>query len=236
VWNLSEYYKLADYATKYSIRQLNNLCHEIENYVLSQRKSVLEPEWVRSSQITTFLQCKRYDLTDEHRRLFNVNSYDRRFGHVYMHWTQIGKTLFEVFNDEHAPKLTDTVCEAINELRFYSGEFDIEWGNDIVYGVDHPWHNEKQDAFRAWLIDNNLDPLDTKLSLGYLPLGYIDTQSNFGTDDPIKIRNLLGDYLDIYKIEINGLTGIFDYCWNDRDHIEQQINRMKPGYDFSSRG
>jgi hypothetical protein len=235
VWNLSEYYKLADHATKYSIRQLNNLCHEIENYVLSQRKAILEPEWVRSSQITTFLHAERYDLTDEHRQLFNENGYDRRFGHVYMHWTQIGKTLFEVFNDEGAPKLTDTVCEAINELKFYSGEFDIEWGNDIVYGVKHPWHNQKQDSFRAWLLDNNLDPKNTRLSLGYLPIGYIDIQKDFGSVDPIKVRDILGDYLDIYSIEVNGIVGTFDYCWNDTDHAEKQINRMKPGYDFSSR-
>ena len=47
-----------------------------------------------------------------------------------MHWCQIGKTLMEVYRDEGAPVLTDTVCEAITHLKYYSGEFDVEWGND----------------------------------------------------------------------------------------------------------
>jgi len=57
VENLSPYYKYADYDTKYAIRQLNNICHEIENLCLSQRKQSTAPEWIRPSQITTFLQC-----------------------------------------------------------------------------------------------------------------------------------------------------------------------------------
>ena len=84
-------------------------------------------------------------------------------------------------------------------------------------------------------MDNNLDPKNTRLSLGYLPIGYIDIQKDFGSVDPIKVRDILGDYLDIYSIEVNGIVGTFDYCWNDTDHAEKQINRLKPGYDFSSR-
>jgi hypothetical protein len=52
---LSRYYQAADYATKYAIRQLNNICHEIESLVLSQRKKATNPEWQRPSQITTWL-------------------------------------------------------------------------------------------------------------------------------------------------------------------------------------
>jgi hypothetical protein len=236
VWTLSDYYRLADYTTKYAIRQLNNLCHELETLILSQRKLATDPQWVRPSQITTFLHAQRHDLRDDHRELFNQNGYDRQFGHVYMHWTQIGKTLFEVWRDEHAPELTDTVCEAITELKYYSGEFDIEWGNDVVYGGLHPWHTQEQDAFIDWLIKNNRDPKDIRLSLGYLPIGSVDLQNSFDTTDPVEIRNLLGRYLDIYQIEVDGVVGTFNYCWNDPDYAEQQINKMKPGYDYSSRG
>jgi len=234
VSNLSPYYKTADYATKYAIRQLNNLCHEIENLILSQRKLVTQPEWVRSAQITTFLQCNRYNLKDQHRQLFVKNGYDRVFGGVYMHWTQIGKTLFEVWRDEHAPKLDTTTCEAITHLQYYSGEFDVEWGNDVTDGGQHPWHSKELQEFKQWLLDNRLDPQDPKLSLGYLPVGKIDT-SVLG-NDPIAIRSKLSRYLDIYKIEIEDTVGIFDYCWTDIDYKQTQIGRMKPGYDFSSRG
>jgi hypothetical protein len=235
--NLSSYYRLADYETKYAIRQLNILCHEMETLILSQRKLVQNPKWVRPSQITTFLHADRYQLTEQHRELFKQNGYDRQFGHVYMHWAQIGKTLFEVFRDEHAPKLDDTICEAINHLQYYSGEFDIEWANDVVYGsTSTPWHTQLIDDFNIWLSDNNLDPNDSKLSLGHLHLGQVDLKSSFGTTSISDIWDILGNHLDIYCIEIDGVDNHFDYCWTNDDYKLQQINTLKPGYDFSSRG
>lgn len=234
VWNLSDYYRRADYNTKYAIRQLNNICHEMESLILSLRKEQLAPEWVRPSQITTFLQCQRHELTDAHRELFS--GYDRHFGYVYMHWTQIGKTLFEVFRDENAPNLDNTVCEAINSLKYYSGEFDVEWGNSIYENGDFFWHDAEQKNFRAWLLKNNLDPNDKKLSIGYLPIGKVSYEQSFGTADPIKIRKILGQYLDIYKIQIDEVSGTYDYCWTDYNYKEQQINTLRVGYDYSSRG
>ena len=232
--NLSEYYILADYETKYSIRQLNNICHEIESLVLSQRKQITAPEWVRPSQITTFLHADRYKLTQEHRKGFS-NGYDRRFGHVYMHWAQIGKTLFEVFRDEEAPELDEATCAAITHLEYYSGEFDVEWGNDVVYGQGRSWHDELIDKFQVWLKQNNYDPNDYNLSLGHLPIGNIRLQKAFGTTNEIQIRSILSNFLDIYKIEIDDVSATFDYCWTDFDYKQMQINIMRPGYDFNSR-
>ena len=236
VWGLSDYYKLADYETKYAIRQLNNLCHEAENLVLSQRKQATTPQFARPSQITTFLQAQRYDLKAEHREGFITNGYDRVFGGVYMHWTQIGKTLFEVYRDENAPELTNTICEAINELRFYSGEFDVEWGRDVVMnGADCPWHTKQMNGFYAWLKTNNKDCNDPNLGLGYLPMGQINLRTSFGTTHPETIWQILSNHLDIYKIEIGNVSRTYDFCWTDLDYKQLQINMMKPGYDYSSR-
>ena len=236
VTKLSPYYRLADYETKYAIRQLNVLCHEMENLILSQRKAKVQPEWIRPSQITTFLDAKRYPLQDEHRQGFLTNGYDRQFGYVYMHWAQIGKTLFEVWRDENAPALDKTVCDAITHLEYYSGEFDIEWGRDVTVANNWPWHNQQLQEFNQWLINNNLDPTDTKLSLGYLPIGKVDLIRSFGTTDMHTIWEMLGKHLDIYSIEVDGVCKEFDYCWTDADYKQQQINMMRPGYDFSSRG
>lgn len=234
--HLSEYYRVADYATKYAIRQLNILCHEIESLILSQRKEKVVPQWVRPSQITTFLHAERYPLLDQHRQGFITNGYDRRFAHVYMHWTQIGKTLFEVWRDEGAPNLSNTVCEAITHLEYYSGEFDVEWGKDVTLEMGYPWHNKEQQEFKDWLVAQGLDPTDPKLSLGYLALGHVDLLASFGTTDAQEIWDKLSNYLDIYSISINGITNIFDYCWTDSDYKQKQIDMMRPGYDHSSRG
>lgn len=235
VWDLSDYYRRADYKTKYAIRQLNNLCHEMETLILSQRKLATLPQWVRPSQITTWLQADRLELKPEHRQGFLTNGYDRVFGGVYMHWTQIGKTLFEVFRDEGAPELTDTVCEAITELKYYSGEFDIEWGNDVVLGGQQPWHNQEQERFKQWLISNNRDINDPNLSLGYLPLGQVNLMKSFGTTDAQAIWTMIGSHLDIYKVEVGDISATYDYCWSDSDYEKKQIEEMQTGYDYSSK-
>ena len=234
--NLSLYYKYADYDTKYAIRQLNNLCHEIETLCLSKRKQATAAEWIRPSQITTFLHADRISLEHEHRQGFLENGYNRLFGGVYMHWTQIGKTLFEVWRDENAPKLTDTVCAAITELEYFSGEFDVEWGKNLIYGGEHQWHNEQLDDFYDWLDANNKDKNDPSLSLGHLPLGQVNLSVSFGTLHEPTIHQILSNHLDIYQIEVEGITNTFDYCWSDHNYKQMQIEMMKPGYDYSSRG
>lgn len=231
VGNMSEWYKTADHKTKYSIRQLNNLCHEIETLCLSLRKKFYSPQWVRPSQITTFLNATRYKLNSEHRKGFAENSYDRRFGYVYMHWAQIGKTLYEVFRDENGADIDKTVCDAINHLEYYSGEFDVEWGRDVVYGNEYPWHTKEMDAYHEWLKKNGFDCNDPQLSLGYLELGHIDLYKSFGTTDVDKIWEMMSTRLDIYSIECLGKKAIYDYSWADHDHEEKQIAVLSKGYD-----
>ena len=136
-WKLSNFYKQADTDTKYAIRQLNNICHEIEGWVQADRSKAFEPEWVRPSQITTFLNAPRHDLHNEDYELFKHNRYERELGGVYLHWSQVGKTLYEVFRDEHAPKMTEALCSEINHQKYYSGEFDIEWGDTIKESTHH---------------------------------------------------------------------------------------------------
>lgn len=247
VWRMSEYYKLADAETKFAIRQLNNLCHELEGKILCDRKFAYNKEWVRPSQITTFLHAPRYELTDEHRVGFIENGYDREFGAVYMHWTQIGKTLFEVWRDEGAPDLivgndpTDisandgTTSEAINSLKYYSGEFDVEWAKSVCYNdPDQLWHKEYLDEYYSWLTKHGVDINEPKLGLGYLKIGSVDLIKSFGTSDMFEIWNMLGDYLDIYKIKVDSISSVYEYSWADADHVQNQIEFLRPGYDYSS--
>jgi hypothetical protein len=66
-----------------------------------------------------------------------------------------------------------------------------------------------------------------------LPIAQVLLQQSFGTTDAQEIWNILGSHLDIYSIEVNGVTQTFDYCWTDSNYKQQQINRLKPGYDYS---
>ena len=146
-----------------------------------------------------------------------------------MHWCQIGKTLFEVFRDEGAPKLDDATCEAITHLQYYSGEFDIEWGKDVLRYHGCPWHDEEQDKFETWLQDNDYDITDPKLSLGYLHIGEVDLVKSFGSLEIMNIWEALATHLDIYSIEVNGKIAIYDYSWSDIDFEQQQMKSL--GYE-----
>ena len=232
-WRLSQFYKQASIETKYAIRQLNNICHEIEGWVQADRSAVFEPEWVRPSQITTFLNSPRYDLSDKDYELFKENRYDRELGGVYLHWSQVGKTLYEVFRDEHAPKMTDALCSEINHQKYYSGEFDIEWGQTVTEQQD--FKKEEMDQYRSWLKDNGYDWEDSKLSLGYIKIGQVDLQRTFGTKATIiDIHNTMNENLNITSIRtITGPSIECDYPYSlDSDDWKQiQMEGLKQGYE-----
>ena len=235
-WNLSVFYKQADHETKYAIRQLNNICHEIEAWVGSDRKKAFEPEWMRPSQITTFLNAPRYELHDEDYELFKKNRYDRELGGVYLHWSQVGKTLYEVFRDENAPTMTDTLCSQINHQKYYSGEFDVEWGKSVTE-QQNEFKKEEMDPFRSWLKRNEYDWENPKLSLGYIKLGQIDLIETFGHENIIEIHKTMSKNLNIKSIKTVSDDVVkcdYPYTLDSEDWKQIQMEGLRSGYE--SRG
>ena len=235
-WKLSEYYLQADHETKYAIRQLNNICHEIESWVEAYRKKHIEPEWIRPSQITTFLNAPRHDLHEEDYELFKQNRYDRELGGVYLHWSQVGKTLYEVYRDEHAPKMTDALCSAINHQKYYTGEFDIEWGDTITEDT-HEFKKGEMQGFRSWLKENNYDWEDPKLSLGYIKIGQVDLKTSFQKNKFTDIYEDMKNNLNIRNITVTDKENVsndFPYALESSDWKQIQLKELKRGYESRS--
>jgi len=231
-WKMSPYYKQADYETKYAIRQLNNLCHEIESWVLSYRKKAIEPEWMRPSQITTFLNAPRYDLHEEDYELFKQNRYNREMGGVYLHWSQVGKTLYEVFRDENAPKMTEALCSEINHQKYYSGEFDIEWGQTVT--EENKFKKEEMDDYRKWLSENGYDWEDPKLSLGYIKIGQVDMKLGFQNRPFLEVYEEMKTNLNIKSIHTVGTRSweaYYPYTLDSEDWKQIQMDYLKEGYE-----
>ena len=236
-WSMSAFYKQANVDTKYAIRQLNNICHEIESWVNADRKNAFEPEWMRPSQITTFLNAPRYDLHEEDFELFKQNRYDRELGGVYLHWSQVGKTLYEVFRDEHAPTMTDALCSEINHQKYYSGEFDIEWGQTIAEETNK-FKKEEMNEYRAWLKENNYDWEDPKLSLGYIKIGQVDLQRTFGSSATFKeIYETMTRNLNITNIKTMSNRTIeceYPYTLDSDDWQQIQMESLRQSYESRS--
>ena len=180
-----------------AIKDLNLVCHEMESLINAKK---VGPN-ATATTIVQWNKADRWELEDNFRDAFLENKYKRVLGGVYLHWSQVGKTLLEVFNDEGAPKLDKAMCEAITHLNYYSAMFDIHWG------LEQDWAPHE---FWPWLEENGFDINDKYLSLGFIPLGEVDLENSFGTSDHPTILQIMGRYLHIHSIEIGDIKATYE--------------------------
>jgi len=223
---ISNHYRRADSATRWHIRQLNLLCHELESLVLSLRKDVQAPEWKRPSQLMCWLQAPRYQLDAEDYELFGIETINRSLGGVYVGVNKaVGKHHWEVFNDEgRDSRISELTTSALRAQTEAAGDFDIEWARDP--GAYH-WQQQKLQEFRIWLRENGFDPEEKALTIGHPKVGQVDLERSFGTDDYQRIQALVGSHLDVYKIRTSSAEATYEYRWSDLDYPLQQQRILK---------
>jgi hypothetical protein len=223
---ISSHYHAADSETRWHIRQLNLLCHELESLVLSQRKQVEAPEWKRPSQLMCWLNAPRYILEEADYELFGVDTINRSLGGVYVGVNKaVGKHHWEVFNDEgRDSRLSELVTTGLRTQTEAAGDFDIEWARDP--GAYH-WQIKKLREFREWLVDNGFEPEDRSLTIGHPQVAQVDLKRSFGTTDYQQIWTKLEQHLDVYKITTSAADATYSYRWSDPDYMQQQIEVLK---------
>ena len=223
---ISNYYKDADPETRWHIRQLNLLCHELESLVLSIRKDATAPEWKRPSQLMCWLNAPRFELEESDYELFGVDTINRSLGGVYVGVNKaVGKHHWEVFNDEgRDSRISELTTTALRSQTEAAGDFDIEWARDP--GAYH-WQQKKLREFREWLAANGFDPEDKTLTIGHPQVARVDLQRSFGTHDYQAIWSRLASCLDVYKIRTSTAEATYEYHWSDPDYAEQQQRYLK---------
>ncbi len=223
---MSPYYIAADDYTRWHIRQLNLLCHELESLVLSIRKAKTAPEWRRPSQLMCWLSAPRYKLDDEDLELFGIETINRKLGGVYVGVNKaVGKHHWEVFCDEgRDSRISELVTTGLRTQTQATGDFDIEWSRDPG---SFPWQIKQLAEFRLWLERNGFDPDDASLTIGHPCIGQVDLERSFGTQDWDNIYSQLSQHQDVYKIRTSRAQATYDYHWSDPNYIEQQIRSLK---------
>ena len=223
---MSAHYTGADDYTRWHIRQLNLLCHELESLVLSMRKAVQAPEWRRPSQLMCWLRAPRFELDAEDLELFGIDTINRKLGGVYVGVNKaVGKHHWEVFNDEgRDSRISELVTTGLRTQTQAAGDFDIEWARDP--GAYY-WQQTKLAEFREWLERNGFDPDDPSLTIGHPKVGQVDLQRSFGTKSYDQIWGQLSTKLDVYKICTSSAEATYDYHWSDPDYDLQQIKALK---------
>ena len=223
---MSPYYTAADDTTRWHIRQLNLLCHELETLVLSMRKAVQAPEWRRPSQLMCWLRAPRFELQPEDYELFGIETINRQLGGVYVGVNKaVGKAHWEVFCDEgRDSRLSELTTTSLRAQTLAAGDFDIEWARDP--GAYH-WQQKQLAEFRTWLVNNGFDPEDKSLTIGHPKVAQVNLIKSFGTTDYEKIWSQLAHHLDVYKIQVGDAEATYTYNWSDPDYAEQQIKELK---------
>jgi len=223
---ISSYYNDADNETRWHIRQLNLLCHELESQVLSERKAVYTPEWQRPSQLMCWMSAPRFELTEEDYEFFGIETLARPMGGVFIGVNKaVGKHHWEVYHDEgrdsRIDELTTTSMRAQTQA---AGDFDIEWANEVK---NCDFFMEDIEGFREWLIINGFDPEDKSLTIGHPQVAQVDMLKTFGTSDYIEIWEALTKHLDVYSIKTTDAYCEYPYSWADDDYMQQQIRSMR---------
>ena len=223
---MSTHYDHADDYTRWHIRQLNLLCHELESLVLSIRKAIQAPEWRRPSQLMCWLNAPRYELEEQDLELFGIDTINRKLGGVYVGVNKaVGKHHWEVFCDEgRDSRISELVTTGLRTQTQAAGDFDIEWGRDPS---KRDWQIRQLAEFRAWLERNGFEPTDSSLTIGHPQVGSVDLQRSFGTEDWNNIYSQLSQHQDVYKICTSTARATYEYHWSDPDYTEQQIRSMK---------
>jgi hypothetical protein len=223
---MSPYYTSADDYTRWHIRQLNLLCHELESLVLSIRKANTAPEWRRPSQLMCWLNAPRFELDEQDLELFGIDTINRKLGGVYVGVNKaVGKHHWEVFCDEvRDSRISELVTTGLRSQTQAAGDFDIEWARDP--GA-YPWQIKQLAEFREWLERNGFNPDDASLTIGHPCIGQVDLQRSFGTQDWEMIYSQLSQHQDVYKIGTSTTQATYNYHWNDPDYDLQQIRSLK---------
>jgi hypothetical protein len=67
------------------------------------------------------------------------------------------------------------------------------------------------------------------LTIGHPKIAQVNLQKSFGTENYQHIWNTLYKYLDVYSIETDSESAMYDYHWSDSDFVERQIEIIFKG-------
>ena len=211
VWNVSEYFKKADFKTNFAIRQLNNLCHEMESL---RKKGIRDnPLYWGAYIYFPFIPGKRYKFIESDYDHFNRTA---EFGDLCLHYAQLGKTPIEAWHGR------DEIVfdENITGLRYLSGEFVIVFGADVSRQFQIERHTKDDEAFFPWLRGRGQDPESKFTGVGQICIGSF-VRSDFPGQTANTIMAELFKYDDIYKLELLDENDeviaekLLDYNWKD---------------------
>lgn len=205
VWSPSKWFELAEETTRSSIRNLNNICHELEHDIKCIKNNF-------PPRINVSLNGKDFQgnhFSDKQRKEISLENYkdflaQSNWGTINIYYAQLGKTFKEAYDDKDEYIGDDN----ISGHRYLTGEFVLSFYDPKLLSQD----------FVNWLTEKGLDYKDPTLAINHPIVGHLETsldkQSLFAE---LRRRD------DLYKIELlddgNNLLHekIYDFTWRDQE-------------------
>jgi hypothetical protein len=153
----------ADDDTRAALERYNVIIHRAESFYRGRQYAKSYPRMV-----SRFAFSPRYDLIDSDYPLFTL---ERTFGEVYINYCEVGKPLYDVFNDDD-----DIVGEDnIRPLRYYSAGFTTYFCECSAVGVGMrlAQMNEWWDRNHNYLGDLGFTKGDPKNAIGNIPVAIL---------------------------------------------------------------
>lgn len=208
VWNPSKWYGLAEERTRSSIRNLNNICHEMEgilrftndpNCGCGINVGLNGPDFSGkyfAEKIKVDLEKDDYDHFQDYLD----------WGDCVIYYSQLGKRHIEAYNDKD-----DCIHdENISGYRFLTGEFILCF-REV---------KKQSPQFFEWLKSKGFDPNDKTLGLGYPVVAKLESFKNKKEiERELKLRD------DLYSIELQDDLGkrlyfkVYPYTWLEQENI-----------------
>lgn len=214
VWNPSRYFTNSPLPIMFAIRQLNNLCHEIEG----NRQNSLGQGYWNAHVFLPAMPVKRYKFVESD--FDNFTQYEF-FGDVLLHYCQLGKTPLEAYYDKDG-EIHD---ENISGLRYLSGECNITFLHEHSYALQTQLIGDLNRKMFPWLRERNVDPDSKFTSIGKIPVARI-VRDDWSDPDPENFIRELFEYDDVCKLELVDfdnnviVTKNLDYTWQDQIAVE----------------
>ena len=213
VWNPSKWYGLAEPATTFSIRMLNNYCHEIEAAIEVIEHGKYPHLSVGLNGIDNngrhFVNKKRYDITSKEYRDFSTTA---PVGAITLYYSQLGKHHYEAFTDNDQ----DIDRENISGIRYLTGEFLIHFNSKPDFRLNKKYKN--------WLAKNGFDRKDRTLALDHGvvadPVSNIDLEELTKRDDLYKIQ--VFDQGKLVHEKVYNFTWQDQYKWEEK-YFKQEV-------------
>jgi len=191
VWNRAIWFTEAPHPTQVAILLLNNYIHEYEFKTRALEKSKRSQQKQASKISIAYTATPHYDLLPADYSRFSLH---RTFGDLYLHYSQLGKTFEEAFNDQD--EFIDDMN--ISALRYYTGECDVHLGE----AGDYDGTCSYIEKLHSWLRKKGHDPKNEKLALGEIKVGELRRKGRLAGSSPEEIELLLGRSWEIERIAL----------------------------------